>query len=201
MQPCNSIYYSNVHWRLNMFQAAHRLSSGALNCILQPLVYVHMWWQSVVKSKWKNVPTQSWQQPVTTCACKSEAAKYCLELLMMSGVLLETCWAFNKRWNNKFYYKVASSCSFILIFSYHVFHKFLWYGLCHTTRLLTWTNPFRHLLNSLIYVYIILWSLRTPVIVHFRYLFTAHLNIVIYSKKSLSMDKINYNFLNRSYTF
>ena len=27
---------------------------------------------------------------------------------MMSGVPLETCWAFNKLWNNKFYYKSAS---------------------------------------------------------------------------------------------
>ena len=34
---------------------------------------------------------------------------------MMSGVPLETCWAFNKRWNNKFYYKVASCWLFLLI--------------------------------------------------------------------------------------
>jgi hypothetical protein len=34
---------------------------------------------------------------------------------MMSGMPLETCWAFNKRWNNKFYYKVASSLLFLLI--------------------------------------------------------------------------------------
>ena len=27
---------------------------------------------------------------------------------MMSGVPLETCWAFNKLWNNKFHYKAAS---------------------------------------------------------------------------------------------
>jgi hypothetical protein len=27
---------------------------------------------------------------------------------MMSGVPLETCWAFNKRWNNQFYYNAAS---------------------------------------------------------------------------------------------
>jgi len=27
---------------------------------------------------------------------------------MMSGVPLETCWAFSKLWNNKFYYKAAS---------------------------------------------------------------------------------------------
>jgi hypothetical protein len=34
---------------------------------------------------------------------------------MMSGVPLETCWAFNKLWNNKFYYKVASCWLFLLI--------------------------------------------------------------------------------------
>ena len=33
MQLCNRIYYSKVYWRLNMFRAAHRSSSGALNCI------------------------------------------------------------------------------------------------------------------------------------------------------------------------
>jgi hypothetical protein len=25
MQPCNRIYYSTIHWRLNMFRAAYRL--------------------------------------------------------------------------------------------------------------------------------------------------------------------------------
>jgi len=29
MQPCNSICYSNVRWRLNVFRAANRSSSGA----------------------------------------------------------------------------------------------------------------------------------------------------------------------------
>jgi hypothetical protein len=33
MQLCNRIYYSKVYWRLKMFRAAHRSSSGALNCI------------------------------------------------------------------------------------------------------------------------------------------------------------------------
>jgi hypothetical protein len=33
VQLCDRIYYSKVYWRLNMFQAAHRSSSGALNCI------------------------------------------------------------------------------------------------------------------------------------------------------------------------
>jgi len=34
---------------------------------------------------------------------------------MMSGMPLETCRAFNKFWNNKFYYKVASCWLFTLI--------------------------------------------------------------------------------------
>jgi hypothetical protein len=36
---------------------------------------------------------------------------------MMSGMSIETCWAFNKLWNNKFYYKlhlVGYFCYFIL---------------------------------------------------------------------------------------
>jgi hypothetical protein len=34
---------------------------------------------------------------------------------MMSGMPLETCWAFRKSWNNKFYYKVASRWLYLLI--------------------------------------------------------------------------------------
>jgi hypothetical protein len=33
MQPCNKIYYSKIYWKLKMFLAAYRLSSGAPNCI------------------------------------------------------------------------------------------------------------------------------------------------------------------------
>ena len=33
IELCSRIYYSRVYWRLNMFRAAHRLSSEALNCI------------------------------------------------------------------------------------------------------------------------------------------------------------------------
>jgi len=32
----------------------------------------------------------------------------------MSGMPLETCWAFSERWNNKFYYKVASCWLFLM---------------------------------------------------------------------------------------
>ena len=37
---------------------------------------------------------------------------------MMSGVPLETRWAFSKFWHNKFYYKVASCWLFLLILFY-----------------------------------------------------------------------------------
>jgi len=45
--------------------------------------------------------------------CKTKAAITVFELLMMGGVLPETCWAIKKHWNNKFYYTVAS-CWFFL---------------------------------------------------------------------------------------
>ena len=33
---------------------------------------------------------------------------------MMSGMPFETCWAFNERWNNKFYHKLVSCWLFLL---------------------------------------------------------------------------------------
>ena len=39
---------------------------------------------------------------------------------MMSGMPLETGWAVNERWNNKFYYKVASCWLFLLSETLHV---------------------------------------------------------------------------------
>jgi hypothetical protein len=44
---------------------------------------------------------------------KPEAAITVFELLMMSGVSLETCWAIKKHLNNKFYYTVASYWVFL----------------------------------------------------------------------------------------
>jgi len=68
MQLCNRIYYFKVYWRLNMFRAAHRSSSGALNCIFSlwfiypcddlPLsrlsgsyIVWSSWWWAVCRSK------------------------------------------------------------------------------------------------------------------------------------------------------
>ena len=46
-----------------------------------------------------------------------------LELLMMSDMPLETCWAFNERWINKFYYKVASCWLYLLSYAISFIQK------------------------------------------------------------------------------
>jgi hypothetical protein len=42
MQPCNIMYYSTVHWRLNTFRAAYRSSSGALTVFAASSLHTHM---------------------------------------------------------------------------------------------------------------------------------------------------------------
>ena len=58
-------------------------------------------------------PAQRSQRPATKTYVKPEAAITFFELLMMSGVSLETCWAIKKQWNNKFHYTVASCWLFL----------------------------------------------------------------------------------------
>jgi len=60
-----------------------------------------------------TVPTQTWLRP-SPHAYVNQRLQIELKLLMMSGMPLETCWAINERWNNKFYYKVASCWLFPL---------------------------------------------------------------------------------------
>ena len=96
MQPCKRIYYSTVHWRLNMFRASYRSSSGALTVFAASGLYTH-----VVTGRSPH-------------AYINPRLQIQLELLMMSGMPLETCWAFNERWNNKFYCKIASCWLFLL---------------------------------------------------------------------------------------
>jgi hypothetical protein len=69
MQPCNRIYYSTVHWRLDMFRAAHRSSSRALTVFAASGLHTYV---ATGRSQvW--VGTQTWLRPVTTCVCKPEA--------------------------------------------------------------------------------------------------------------------------------
>ena len=115
MQPCNRIYYSTVHWGLNMFRVAYRSSSGALTVFAASGLHTH-----VVTGR-SQVWVGTGQFPLTLDYGRSPHAyvnqrlQIQLELLMMSGRPLETCWALNKRWNNKFYYKAASCWLFLLI--------------------------------------------------------------------------------------
>jgi hypothetical protein len=71
-----------------MFRSSHRSSSGALTVFAASGLHMH----------------------VVTCrsphAYVNQSHQIELELLMMSGVPLETFSVFNERWNNKFYYKV-----------------------------------------------------------------------------------------------
>ena len=112
MQLCNRIYYFKMYWSLNMFLAAYSLSSGDPNCICS------LWF--IYPCGDRPLSRLGGSHPAKTTAghhmgIKTRGRKYGLELLMMSCMLLETCWAFNKFWNNKFYYKVASWWLFILI--------------------------------------------------------------------------------------
>ena len=115
MQHCNRIYYSTVHWRLNMFRAAYRSSSGALTVFAASGLHRH-----VVTDR-SQVWVGTGQFPFRLDygrlphAYVNQRLQIQLELLMMSGMPLETCSAFNKFWNNKFYYKVASCWLFLLI--------------------------------------------------------------------------------------
>jgi len=73
-----------------MFRAAHRSLSGAVNCICS------LWFTYTCGDR-----------PLSSLSGK------CISHSDLTTA--ETCWAFNKRWNNKFYYKVASCWLFLLI--------------------------------------------------------------------------------------
>jgi hypothetical protein len=75
---------------------------------LQPPVYTRMWRPAVV-----NFPLRL-DYGRSPHAYVNQRLQIQLELLMMSGVPLETCRAFNERWINKLYYKVASCWLFLL---------------------------------------------------------------------------------------
>jgi len=58
---------------------------------------------------------------MTAVVCKTRGCNYSFELLMMSGMSLETCWTIKKHWNNKFYYTFASCWLFIYDLSQALF--------------------------------------------------------------------------------
>jgi hypothetical protein len=95
MQPCNRIYYSTVYWRLNMFRAAYRSSSGALTVFATSGLHTHVVTgrSQVWVSQFLLRLDYSWSPH----AYVNQRLQIQLELLTVSGVPLETCWAFNER--------------------------------------------------------------------------------------------------------
>jgi hypothetical protein len=81
-----------------MFRATHRSSSRAKNCNCR-LCFTYVCRCHTLQA--------------TTNVCKTRGFNYSFELLMMSIVSLETCWAIKKHWYNKFYYTAASFWLFL----------------------------------------------------------------------------------------
>ena len=92
-----------------MFRAVYRSSSRALTVFAASGLHTH-----VVTGRSQVWVGTALQFPLRVDYGRSPHAyvnqrlQIQLELLMMSGIPLETYWAFNERWNNKFCYKVAS---------------------------------------------------------------------------------------------
>jgi hypothetical protein len=97
-----------------MFRAVRHSSSGALTVFAVSSLHTH------VVTGCSQVWVGTGQFPLrfdygrSPHAYVNQRLQIQLELLMMSAVPLEICWAFNGRWNNKFCYKVASFWLFIL---------------------------------------------------------------------------------------
>ena len=138
MQPCNRIYHSTVHWQLNMFWAEYRSSSGALTVFAASGLLTHV--MTGCSQVWLGTdqfpPRLDYGQ--SPHAYVNQRLQIQLELLMMSGMPLETCWAVNERWNDKFCYKVTSCWLFLLIIITTLQGTFIWIPrlFCHVTMYL-----------------------------------------------------------------
>ena len=77
-----------------------------------------MWWPPVVKSEWELPLRLDYGR--SPHAYVNQRLQIHLGLLMMSDIPLETCWAFNELWNNKFRYQVASC--WLLLLSHTTMH-------------------------------------------------------------------------------
>jgi hypothetical protein len=86
-----------------MFRAVYRSSSWALTVFAASGLHTHV-----------VIGRSQLDYGRSPHAYVNQRMKILLELLMMRGVSLETCWACNERWNNKFCYKVESCWLFLL---------------------------------------------------------------------------------------
>jgi hypothetical protein len=115
---CNnfSVYYPDVYLQLNMFRAFSRPSSGAHRLQWQPLVLPS--YRSDSRAVFvvgpAGRPTRPWTQHCYhhDTKVKPEAATAIDELLMMGRRTPETCWAVNKRQDNK----LQNCCIMLVIY-------------------------------------------------------------------------------------
>jgi len=130
MQLCNGIYYSKVYWRLNMFRAAHRSSSGALNCICN-LWFIYPYGDrplSRLSGKWINFPLSLgngrslhvYINQRLQIQFRAPDDERCATRNMLSLQL----------WNNKFYYKAASCWYFYWVIYDARIHEYQIYNVC-----------------------------------------------------------------------
>jgi len=96
-----SVYYPDVYLQLNMFWAFSRPSSGAQ--WLQWQLQVLPSYRGDSRAVFVVGPVRTWTQHDCRhdTKVKPEAATAVTELLMMGGKTQETCWAANKRQDNK----------------------------------------------------------------------------------------------------
>jgi hypothetical protein len=115
---CNNfpVYYPDVYLQLNMFRAFSRPSSGAQWLQWQPLVLPL--YRGDSRAVFVVGPTGRPARPWTHHDChhdtkvKPEASTAVIELLTMGGKTPETCWAVNKRQDNK----LENCCIWLMIY-------------------------------------------------------------------------------------
>jgi hypothetical protein len=109
------------HTLASYFFVIHLILSSHLCPHFANSTFLNFYWNQITGNS--DIPSQVWvgtEFPLrldygrSPYAYVTQRLQIQLELLMMSGVLPETCSAFSKWWNNKFYYKVASCGLFLL---------------------------------------------------------------------------------------
>jgi hypothetical protein len=111
-----SVYYPDVCLQLSMFRAFSRPLSGAQWLQWQPLVLPS--YRGDSRAVFVVGPAGRSARPRTQHDChhdmkvKPEAASAVIELLIMGGKMPETCWAVNKRQDNK----LENFCIWLVIY-------------------------------------------------------------------------------------
>jgi len=91
MQPCTGIYYSVLFNCSTCFErhAIHHQELKNCNCSLW--IYICLWLPAAVKVEWEQFPLNLDSGRQRQTYVNPEAAITVFELLMLSGVSLETC--------------------------------------------------------------------------------------------------------------